>query len=311
MELREIRSFVLLAGSQRILETARELQLTPSAVHKHLKTLEAELGVRLYEKRGGALRLTAAGEAALPYCQDVLDRCDAVVGAISDWKQDTAGMLRIGADPSFSSYMLPGVLRRFRRRYPKVEVFVETGTGSLLMESLLNGAVDLIFEIGYPAAEPSEVTLLAQWEAHVGIISALPGLRARCRMARLINVPFILFQRGSRMQDMIDAHFQRIGFRPNVVMRSDNAEAIKAMVKSRLGVAMLFLWNANQEFRSGSLRVVHTDAPRLSARMALLKRKNSYTPKAFSAFAQVAQRMNWTNLHPLAARPGLPEVSHA
>jgi DNA-binding transcriptional LysR family regulator len=311
MELREIQSFVLLARSHSILESAQALQLTPGAVHKHLKTLETELDVRLYEKRGGALRLTAAGEAALPYFQDVLDRRDAVVRVISDWKQDTAGMLRIGAGPSFSSYMLPGILSRFRRRYPKVEVFVETGTGSHLMESLLNGSLDLIFDIGYPAVEPSEVTLMTQWDSHVGIVSALPDLPQRCRMARVANVPFILFQKGSRMQDMIDGHFQRIGFRPNVVMRSDSAEAIKAMVKSRLGVAMLFLWNANQEFRSGSLRVIHTNAPPLSARMVLLKRKSSYTPRAFSAFAQVAQRMNWTNLHPLAAEPGSPEVNHA
>jgi len=311
MELREIQSFVLLARSHSILESAQELRLTPGAVHKHLKTLEAELGVRLYERRGGALRLTPAGEAALPYFQDVLDRRDAVVRVISDWQQDTAGLLRIGAGPSFSSYMLPGILSRFRRRYPKVEVFVETGTGSHLMESLLNGSLDLIFDIGYPAVGPSEVTLMTQWESEVGIVSALPDLPQRCRMARLASIPFILFQKGSRMQDMIDGHFQRIGFRPNVVMRSDSAEAIKAMVKSRLGVAMLFLWNANQEFRSGSLRVIHTDAPRLSARMALLKRKNSYTPKAFSAFAQVAQRKNWTNLHPLAAPPGLAEVNHA
>jgi len=295
VELRDIQSFVLLARSHSILETAQELQLTPGAVHKHLKTLETELGVRLYEKRGGALRLTAAGEAALPYFQEVLDCRDAIVRVISDWKQDTTGTLRIG--PSFSSWMLPRILSRFRRRYPKVEVFVETGTGSHLMESLLNGFLDLIFDVGYPAVEPSEVTLMAQWESHVEIVSALPDLSHRCRMERLANVPFILFQKGSRMQDMIDAHFQRIGFRPNVVMRSDSAEAIKAMVKSRLGVAMLFLWNANQELRNGSLWVIHTDAPLLSARMVLLKRKSSYTPRAFSAFAQVAQRMNWPNLH--------------
>jgi DNA-binding transcriptional LysR family regulator len=310
MELREIQSFVLLARLHSILDAANELRLTPGAVHKHLKTLETDLGVRLYERRGGVLRLTAAGEAALPYCQDILDRRDAVGRVMSDWKQGAVGVLRIGAGPSFSSYMLPGILSRFRRRYPKVEAFVETGTGSHLMESLLNGSLDLIVDIGYPALEPSEVTLMMQWESQVGILSALPDLPPRCRMAGLARVPFILFQKGSRMQDMIDAHFQRIGFRPNVVMRSDSADAIKAMVKSRLGVAMLVLWNANQELRSGSLRVIHTDTPPLSARMVLLKRRSSYTPRAFSAFVEVAQRMNWSNLHPLAAGSGSPEVNH-
>jgi DNA-binding transcriptional LysR family regulator len=129
-------------------------------------------------------------------------------------------------------------------------------------------------------------------------------------MDRLAKVPFILFQKGSRMQNLIDDHFQRIGFQPNVVMRSDSAEAIKAMVRSRLGVAMLFLYNANTEFRTGSLHIIHTDAPPLSARMVLLKKKSSYTPRAISAFVQVAQSTNWTNLHPIALEQTAPPAKH-
>ena len=89
-------------------------------------------------------------------------------------------------------------------------------------------------------------------------------------------------------------------------MRSDSADAIKAMVKSRLGVAMLFLYNANQEFKTGALRVIHTDAPPLSARMVLLKRNSSYTSRALAAFTRVAQSMNWANLHPLPLEQSPP-----
>ena len=67
MEMREIQSFVLLAKTGSLLDVARESGRTSGAVHKHLKTLEAELGARLYERRGGALRLTEAGQAVMPY----------------------------------------------------------------------------------------------------------------------------------------------------------------------------------------------------------------------------------------------------
>jgi len=49
----------------------------------------------------------------------------------------------------------------------------------------------------------------------------------------------------------------------------------------------------------GSLYIIHTDAPPLSARMVLLKRKSSYTSRAIASFVQVAQSTNWTNLHPI------------
>jgi len=308
MELREIKSFVALAKSHSILEVARELGLTPGAVHKHLKILEQELGVRLYERHDGALRLTAAGEVAFPHFLDVLDRRDAAIRAISDCKGETGGLIRVGAGPNFSSHMLPRILSKFRQAHPKVEVFVETGDGRHLLESLRIGELDLIFEVAYPDVKPPDFAPMALWESHVGIISALSDLPSYCRMGRLTKVPFILFQKGSHMQDMIDAYLQRIPFRPHVVMRSDSADAIKAMVKSRLGVAMLFLYNANQEFKNGSLRVIHTDAPPLSARMVLLKRSSSYTPRALTAFAKVAQSMNWANLHPLPLEKSSPEA---
>jgi DNA-binding transcriptional LysR family regulator len=306
MELREIQSFVLLAKTHSILEVARELGRTPGAVHKHLKTLEAELGVRLYEKRDGALHLTVAGEAAIPHFQEIVARRDSLIKAIADWKQQTGGLVRVGAGPNFSSYMLPRIISKFQHKYPKVEIFIETGNAKLLTESLENGSLDLIVEVAFPDEERHEFIPMALWESHVGIVSARGGLPSHCSMERIAKVPFILFQKGSRMQNMIDAHFQRMGFRPNVVMRSDSAEAIKAMVKNRLGVAMLFLYNANAEFRTGSLHIVHTDAPPLSARMVLLRRKSSYIPRAISAFAQVAQSTNWTNLHPMPLEPGTP-----
>jgi DNA-binding transcriptional LysR family regulator len=299
MEFREILSFVLLAKSHSILETSRELRLTPGAVHKHLKMLESELGVQLYEKYDGTLRLTEAGKAILPYFQDILDRRDAAIQATSDWKRETAGMVRVGAGPSFSSYMLPRVLSRFRRKFPKVEIFVETGNGNDLRESLRVGSLDLIFDVAHPPVDNSEFTTMAIWESELGIVSARPDLPQHCSLSRLAGAPFILFQKGSPMQEIVDSHFDRIGFQPNVVMRSDSAEAIKAMVKSRLGVAMLFLYNTTHDVRNGSIRVIHTDK-HLSARMVLLKRKSAFTPRASFAFAKMAERMNWANLHPVA-----------
>ena len=208
-------------------------------------------------------------------------------------------MVRVGAGPSFSSYMLPRVLSRFRRKFPKVEIFVETGNGNDLRESLRVGSLDLIFDVAHPPVDNSEFTTMAIWESELGIVSARPDLPQHCSLSRLAGAPFILFEKGSPMQEIVDSHFDRIGFQPNVVMRSDSAEAIKAMVKSRLGVAMLFLYNTTHDVRNGSIRVIHTDK-HLSARMVLLKRKSAFTPRASFAFAKMAEQMNWANLHPVA-----------
>lgn len=301
MEIREMQSFVLLAQFHSILRTADALNLTPGAVHKHLKTLEVELGAALYEKHEGSLRLTREGHIVLPFFIDVIERRGAAVKALADFREGANGSVRVGAGPSFSSYMLPDLLRKFRARFGNVDVFIETGNGDHLLQGLRAGTLDLIFDPIAPSPQ-EDLQIAATWDAEIGLVSAQSSIPARTPMSRLRSTPFILFQKGSRMDEMVQRHFERIGFEPNVVMRSDSSEAIKAMVKNRLGVAMLFLWNANPDLRNGSLRIVKTDAPPLTARMGLIQRKTSYTPKASAAFIEIAKSINWRNLHP-TARP--------
>jgi DNA-binding transcriptional LysR family regulator len=298
MDLREMQSLVLLHRTHSILQTAEVLNLTPGAVHKHLKTLEQALGARLYEKQEGTLRLTREGEIVLPFFEQSIENRAAAVQALADWRHGPRGVVRVGVGPSFSSTMLPAILRKFRAREKKVEVYVETGNGDHLSEGLRGGTLDLIFDPIEEGQEAPEVRVAAAWRAEVGLVSALPEVGVNVKMAKLRGVPFILFQKGSRMDRLVQRHFERIGFTPNVVMRSDSSEAIKAMVKGRLGVAMLFLWNANQESQAKSLHAVHTDAPVLTARMGLLQRKSPYTNQAVTSFIETAKGMNWRNLHP-------------
>src|SRR5260370_73568 len=107
MGLRELRSFATLADLANITRTAERLHLTPPAIHKQLRCLEAELGVRIYEKVGRRLQLTQAGEVALPYVSSLLANYDALIDALNEWKGARKGLLRLGCGPATSSYILP------------------------------------------------------------------------------------------------------------------------------------------------------------------------------------------------------------
>lgn len=304
MEIREIRSLILVAETRSILQAAGIAGLTPGAIHKHLKTLESELGVALYEKAADGLRLTPPGLVVLPFFKDVLERREAAVAALNDWRQSDGGIVRVGAGPSFASYMLPSILSKYRRRYRRAQVYVETGSGAHLLEQLESGALDVIFDLGEERSAGAGLAQSAVWEVQVAILSALPHVPPHTKMRQLAKVPFILFRQGSQMDRLIQRYFDEFDFRPNVVMRSDSAEAIKAAVKGKVGVAMLMVWNANQELRNRSLKIIHTEGPPLKCRMVLLQRRTSYTPRAVQAFIEMARAMDWPNLHHLAREPG-------
>src|SRR5260370_29488918 len=143
MEFRQLRSLVALADLGGIARVAEKLHLSPPAIHKQLKLLEAELGVQLYEKLGRRLRLTQAAEILLPYSRDLIAEHDAVIAAIGEWRGLKRGIVRVGAGPASSVYLLPELLRKYRRAFPKVDLFVETGDRLALVEKFTTGSLDL------------------------------------------------------------------------------------------------------------------------------------------------------------------------
>ncbi|MCU1257501.1 MAG: LysR family transcriptional regulator [Bryobacterales bacterium] len=289
-------SLIALNEHGSIREAAKACNISPAAVHKHLKTLESELGVKLYEKQAGRLGLTEAGKIALPFAKEMLLHHDAAFTAITEWKDGGRGAVRVGAGPSFSSYVVPPLIKRFRRRFPQVDVYVETGDSNHLMSRLKSGSLDLVFDLSAAALHDRDLEQVAQWEAQTGFVSARPDVPSHCRLVALRNVPFILFGKGTIMASVVQNYFDSLNFCPTVVMRSDSSEAIKAMIRTGLGISVLFLWNLDSDPRSSMLSLVRTGAPPLSLRMGLIRLKASYTPRAVLEFVELAARVTTKNL---------------
>ena len=292
-----MRSLVLLAKYGTIQETAESCHLSPPAVHKHLKTVEKEFGVRIYAKRGGRLELTDAGRLLLQFVREILAQHEAATAAMHDWQGARRGVVRVGAGPSFTTLLLPQLLKRYRHRFPNVDIFVDTATGDHLLHRLRGGHLDLIFDLGSSALEEPGVEVLAQWESPGGFVSGRTNIPNPCDIQQLKRVPFILHQEGTRMERIVEAYFDQIGFRPRVMMRSDSAEAIKAMVRSGLGISVLFYWNIGWEPPKSPLAVLRTNAPPFVSEIALIKTRSHYTAPAVLQFITLAKKMSWKNLH--------------
>lgn len=289
MEFRELRSLVALADLGGIARAAEKLHLSAPAIHKQLKLLEAELGVQLYEKLGRRLRLTQAAEILLPYSRDLIAEHDAVIAAIAEWKGLERGIVRIGAGPASSVYLLPELLRKYRRAFPKVDLVVETGNSLTLLEKLANGSLDLALLVSSHSPEEKGLTVERSWEMEFVLVSHLERVPRRCRILELKKFPFILFRKGSRMQNAIDRYFDELGFHPNVIMTLDNADAIKAIVRAGLGVSLLPLWIVQSDLRKGMLTTIRQQEQPLRSKLELLRRNSNYIPGPVTAFIELAR----------------------
>ena len=289
MELRELRTLMMLAETGSIIKAARHIHLSGPAVHKQMKTLEEELGVRLYEREGRNLRLTHAAELLLPFARDLVAQHDAALSAVEEWRGLKRGLVRIGTGPNIVSYILPVMLKRFRRFYESIDIAVETGSSAMLTQELRNGAIDLALVVTAPALEDPVFQIEASWDVEYVLVSNIRSVPKACSLAELAQFPFVHFRHGSRIETLIDHYFAEVRFRPFVTMTFDNAEAIKAVVRNGAGIAMLPYWIVDAELRSGELRQIHQREHRLFSRMDLISRCSGYVPPPIAAFTKLAR----------------------
>lgn len=289
VELKELRGLVALAELKSISTAAEHLNLSPPAIHKQLKTLEAELGVLLYEKIGRRLQLTQAAEVLLPYVKDLLAQHDSALSAIEEWKGMKRGLVRVGTGPT--SYVLPAILKRFRRANPGVEVLVETGNTPLLLDRLSNGFLDLVLVVSADLVEARDYAVDMSWDFEMVLVSHQRPPHPRLRLGELKNARFILFRKGSRMQDSIDRYLAANEFTPNVIMRFDNAEFIRSMVAAGLGLSMLPVWVVAKDVKEQRLHVLRPPGAPLYSKIALVRRKSGYVPLPVAHFIETAREL--------------------
>jgi DNA-binding transcriptional LysR family regulator len=297
VELRGLRSLVTLSELGSITKCAEKLNLSAAAVHKQLKVLEAELETPLYEKVANRLRLTQAGETLLPHVKRLLAEYDTALSALDEWKGLRRASVRIGTGPTMSSYVLPPMLREFRRRFPEVELYVETGHSLQLLKSLDDGSIDLALTVSSNPLEEPRLAVEGCWKFEIVLVAGRKGFPRRCRLADLKSYPFILYRRGSRFEVLVDRYFGEAGFAPRVIMRFDNPEAIKAMLRLGFGISMLPTWIVSSELKKKTLFQIHQKERLLMADITLVTRRGGYAPRAVGAFIDLLHGWPWKNGH--------------
>ena len=100
---------------------------------------------------------------------------------MEEWRGLKRGLARIGAGPTLSSYVLPPMLKRFRRFYPSIDLVVESGNTIALTEGLRNGALDLALLVSSQMPEEPDLNIEASWPMEYVLVTNLPSVHTRCR----------------------------------------------------------------------------------------------------------------------------------
>jgi DNA-binding transcriptional LysR family regulator len=288
VDLGQLEAFVQVANQRSFSRAAEALFLTQPSVTARIQALERDLGERLFERSGRGIRLTEVGECFLPHAERVLQALNTGRDAIDSLRNLHSGSLVLASATTVSTYVLPGLLKTFRARYPRIEVSVRTGRSEQVLQMMLadEAQVGLVRAVYHQDIETKgliedELVLVANANHD------LAG-KGSVTVEQLGDHPFIFFDRNSSYYSLAQGIFRQHGVVPRTQMELDSMEATKKMVEEGLGIAMLPKVALERELKEGILRVIEIEnMPNPTRQIALISRRSRPLGPVAQAFVDI------------------------
>lgn len=243
MELRQLRYFLAVAEAGSFSRAAERLHVSQPPLSLHVKVLEEELGVRLLDRTNRGVSLTPAGQVFYDETRTVLRRLDQARVKAQHAGQGEVGTLSVGFVSIAGYGILPPALKRFRERFPKVDVQLHELTTDAQIREMRAGRLDLGIGLG-PVDETDltfekvlrESLLLAAPVGHRLIPRTGP-----VRLKALSNEHFIIPPRdiAPGLYDMIISLCRASGFTPKITQHARQMQTVVGLVASGMGLALV------------------------------------------------------------------------
>ncbi|MBS1883311.1 MAG: LysR family transcriptional regulator [Actinobacteria bacterium] len=288
MELRHLRYFVAVAEELHVGRAAARLHIVQPALSRQIAALERELEVKLFDRTGGRITVTAAGAALLEEAQVILRRVDGAVAQTKAIARGEHGSLEIGfVGPAMWS-VLPAILRGYRAAFPEVRFHIyETGVAQQVRQ-LREGSLDIGFL--RPSGFDETIATETVWREHFMI--AVPEDHwithyDEVDLAALADEPFVMIRRADApaFHDRFLEVCQSYGFTPKLVEEAASMSALN-LVSAGIGVSLIPDSVAGRPWPGLAFRPLTRPGREIELAAAYLRDNESPTVQAFLEVAR-------------------------
>src|SRR4051812_18783696 len=241
MELRQLEYFVAVAEEANFPRAARRAHVAQPAVSTQVARLEKELGQQLLDRSRREVRLTAAGEAVLPYARAALTAVHDARLAVEELGDLVRGSVAIGTVTAHNLDM-PALLAAFSRAHPAVEITLGTDDSDALIDGVQSGRLDLVIaSVGsgeVPDGLSVEVTTDESIEAVVGKGDPWRN-RSSVPVAALAERPLITLPVGTGIRRRLDEACAAAGVAVRIAFEASTPIELAELAERGLGVAIV------------------------------------------------------------------------
>jgi DNA-binding transcriptional LysR family regulator len=289
---RRLQVFHAVAKQMSFTKAAETLFMTQPAVTFQIKQLEEHFNTRLFERGHGRIALTPAGEIVLEYAERILALSSELDTRLREMTGRLSGPLLIGASTTIAEFLLPRVLGEFKSQHPEVQPKLVVANS----EAIENRVAEHTLDIGLIEAPSHVASLLTEMccEDELQVIVSPQHPLAKSKQVtpkQLLAFPYVSRESGSGTREFTDLYFRKAGVNPadlSVVMELGSPEALKGVVETGLGFAILSKATVAKEQKLGELVAVPL-APKLLRSLSLVYPKAKFRSRLVNRFVEFAQ----------------------
>ncbi|WAP61421.1 LysR family transcriptional regulator [Pseudomonas fortuita] len=272
MSLKALRTLVTIARHGTFARAADLLSLTPSAVSLHIKTLEDELKVPLFDRSRRQVVLTEAGQLAVARAESILAAYDELADALASGPSPR-GRLRLGAIHTVLARRLPKALVWIKAHYPQLHISVASGMSAELARRVEDGELDAAITTEPVSPYPQSLDFTPLFEDRFWAIAS-PELAGYSVPELLASQPFLRFDKRAWAGRQIEQELRRQHLQVSEQMELDSQEALASMAVMGLGVAIIPMADDDLN-RLPPATCLPFGEPQLTRRVVLLEHEKS------------------------------------
>jgi DNA-binding transcriptional LysR family regulator len=287
-----LQFFVAVAEQGTVSRAAQNLSISQSSVTEAIKELESDLGVELFERHPRGLNITHKGHQFLRHATKILAGVSDARRAFFAGQAVAGGRLQLGVTSLVAGYVLSDLLARFRRAYPGVAVSAIEDNGDYLEHLLIGGKLDVAVMV---TSNLRDRTALQSEILEVSAYRLWLPLGHRLAAADIISIgdiapePLIMLT-VDEIEENTGKLLSAIGAKPHVAFRTRSVEAVRSLVATGAGVALL----PDLVYRPWSLEGDRIESRDISGSLPVVQvgmvwRRGSSLPQVGRDFIGIAQ----------------------
>lgn len=278
MELLQLKYFKKIAEAQNMTRVAEEIHISQSALSKTIRTLETELGVKLFDREGKYIKLNGNGKIFLKYVNRSLQSLKDAKKELDDYnnKKDQDIVIYVQA----AMFMLPKIITGFNQKYPNIKFHIS-------QKQFNKGENNYDFIIYIPSSEEinekNSMTLLEEELKLAVSKNHYLTEKSDISLGSLSKEKFISLPSYTKLRKTTDHYCNLAGFTPNVILECYDSPTILELVKNGMGIAFVpkYSWG-NIEHQELSL--INIYSPKCTRCINLSWRESEYISESAKLF---------------------------